>query len=455
MNKLLEVANEMQNYDEENIVYSVLNESNSSISLFSICFISFIGIIYLILGALSILQISAVETRTINIVESNGRRIRPYFLKIFTTSLVLRLFYIVSILVLCFDPLFMATMGIKRFELLRIYDHIVGTVLLTSYSIIMCLWSSILTKSEGNRILKSIQIPLIISMNVLMYVFSGLYLLIILKKEIIIKIEIIIYMFTGILYSLYSYFWLHLGFELVKQINKRHNVYSELGESLINKNTLNSGLLNIDNYNFNKNINDKSAGHIEISPKYNFNIYSETTSSSSPNLSSCRFFYNYIYKSTVIDLKGKIMLITLICPLSLIILSASYIIDGISLACNCIKSNAEDITINNNIYMSSYRLEFDSIYLLITEIVPSMAIIYGFWNNKTQYNNLRHQADENDTSNNNDNNTSGRNVNNKGVLKYTQFSFEKVFGYKDNKNNNSTSLNGIKTERYYYNVGKY
>ncbi|KAH8741810.1 hypothetical protein FG386_001384 [Cryptosporidium ryanae] len=451
MNKLIEVSDEIQSYnDQENIIYNIIDNSVNRISPFSISFISFIGIIYLILGTLSILQISTVELRTINIVESNGRKIRPYFLKIFTLSVVLRLFYIMLILLLCFDPLFTATIGINKFKLFKIYDYVIDTLFLTSYSIIVCLWSSILIKSEDNTLFNAIQIPLIIGINTLMYILCGIYLIIFLRKEIVIKIEMLIHIFTGVLYSFYSYLWLYLGLELVKQINKRRDMYSELSKSFINKNlTLNSSTLNIDNYNLNKNTSNKSAGILEIST--NFNMYSETTSSSSPNL-SCRFFYDYMYKSTIIDLRSKIMLITLICPLSLTILGISYIINGISLVYNFINNNSQD-TLSDNIYMSSYRLELDGIYLFLTEIIPSVSIIYGFWNSKNHHH--HHQLDENNALTDCSNNLEYRNVFSKSIIKYTQLSLEKLFGYKGNRSKNSDLLNGVKTERYYYNIGEY
>lgn len=343
-----------------------------------------LALIYSVLGALSVLQsLSALESSTCtNVFETNGTRTRPYFLSVFSLGVISRLLYIIVCLVINLAPNLMASELLNKLDILKVFDYLISVVFLTSYSIVIALWSSILTDSG------SFKCSMVTLLNVVMYATSGAMLAVTLFfSQWMPPIFSILRIFIGFLHLVCSYFWICYGSSLVGQIKRRQSMHRDMQKGLISKN---SGFVWNAGSNTNKSAaNYHQTGGIFSSPlefgilsndhvsivQFNQDPTALITTSSSSN-SSCSvlsglFIYNEAYNASINQLRRKIQILTIVCPISLFISSASSLSRGLGLV------HSDHSVLPNTVC--------NALYMLSVETVPSIALIYGFWSSKNSF----------------------------------------------------------------------
>ncbi|KAH8585264.1 uncharacterized protein ELE39_002197 [Cryptosporidium sp. chipmunk genotype I] len=347
---------------------------------------SFIGIllntllilIYFVLGALSVLQsLSALELNTTeNVFETNGTKIRPYFLSTLSIGIVSRLLYIIVYLMINLLPKFIENGLINKLNILRMFDYLINMVFLASYSIVIVLWNSILTDS------RSFEFTLVTLLNFALYFTGGGMVITLFFTQKLPALFNVLYIIMGLLQLLYSYFWVHYGSSLITQINRRQVMHKDLQRDLISKNlnfTWNTNS-NAINSGFNQQGGANwlqygmlNSGQVSIA-QFNQNSDANTanTASSSNNSNSSvlsgLFIYNKDYSSSINKLRFKIQVLTLSCPISLLISGLYYLLRGFGI----VNSNP-DILLNT---------VWIALYTFLAETIPSITLMYGFWSSK-------------------------------------------------------------------------
>ncbi|CUV05479.1 unnamed protein product [Cryptosporidium hominis] len=354
-------------------------------SFFGLLLNTLLVLIYFVLGALSVFQsLSALESNTTeNVFETNGIKIRPYFLSTFSIGIIFRLLYIIVYLAINLLPKFIENGLINKLNILRMFDYLINIVFLASYSIVIALWSSIFTHS------RSFEFTIITLLNFALYLTGGgiiiITLLITQKFPVLFNV---LYILMGLLHLLFSYFWVHYGSSLFTQINRRQAMHKDLQKDLISKNAnftwntnsnvINSGFNQVRGTNWLQYgmLNSGQVSIIQFNQDSSANTANTVNTASSSNNSNSStlsglFIYNKAYSSSINKLRFKIQVLTLVCPISLLISSLYYLLRGFGI----VNSNPE-ILLNT---------VWTALYTFFAETIPSIALIYGFWSSKNSF----------------------------------------------------------------------
>ncbi|OII72271.1 uncharacterized protein cubi_01604 [Cryptosporidium ubiquitum] len=342
-----------------------------------------LALIYFVLGALSVLQsLSALESNiSENVFETNGTKIRPYFLNAFSVGIISRLLYIIVYLVVNLIPKLISTGLLSKLNILRIFDYLINIIFVASYSIVITLWSSILTDS------RSFEFQTINLLNFALYITGGGILAItLLTTQKLPSVFNILYILMGLMQLLCSYFWVYFGSSLIINIKRRQAMHKDLQKDLISKNAnftwntnsnvntnaINSFFDQVGNNSWLQNgiLNNSQVSIIHFNQNSNAITASSSNNSNSSILSDL-FIYNKAYSSSINKLRFKIQVLTLVCPFSLLISSLYCLLKGFGI----VNSNSE-ILLNT---------VWTSLYTFLVETIPSIALIYGFWSSKNSF----------------------------------------------------------------------
>ncbi|KAJ1611458.1 transmembrane domain-containing protein [Cryptosporidium canis] len=337
-----------------------------------------LALIYLVIGTLSILQyLAALDSSACeNVFETNGTKVRPYFLNVFSIGIVSRLVYIIIFLVINLVPKLIVSELLNKLHILRVFDFLISMVFLASYSIVIALWSSTLTEAEDSKF------PTTTLLNIAMYIAgSGMLFVTILASRWASSITNLLYILFGLIHLTFSYLWIYKGHSLLSQIKKRQNMHLDLQRGLISKNACNIdsssnpdaavscvkqvGAAECPSYGI------LCSDRIPIAQQCQPSNVATTglTSSRSNNMPPFGLFmYNRVYFASIRQLKRKIKILILVCPASMLVSSLYWMLRGLRV----ISSNSS----------APINTTWNALYIFLVETIPAMALMYGFWSNK-------------------------------------------------------------------------
>ncbi|KAJ1615330.1 transmembrane domain-containing protein [Cryptosporidium canis] len=340
-----------------------------------------LALIYLVIGALSILQyLAALDSSACeNAFETNGTKVRPYFLNVFSIGIVSRLVYIIIFLVINLVPKLIVSELLNKLHILRVFDLLISMVFLASYSIVIALWSSTLTEAEDSKL------PTTTLLNTAMYIAgSGMLFVTILVSKWASSITNLLYILFGLIHLTFSYLWIYKGHSLLSQIKRRQNMHLDLQRGLISKNAClacnadssaspdaavspvkHLGATECPSYGILCNDQIPIAQQCQLSSMAVTGSISSRSSSMPP---FGLFMYNRVYYASISQLKRKIKILILVCPASMLVSSLYWMLRGFRV----IGSNSS-VPINTT---------WNALYIFLVETIPSIALMYGFWSNK-------------------------------------------------------------------------
>ncbi|KAF7458045.1 putative integral membrane protein [Cryptosporidium felis] len=311
--------------------------------------IIFLGLAYSLLSALSLLQsfyTSEVGSPR-SLLETNGTKIRPYFLSVFACGLILRLIYIIIYLVVSLEPKLVSCQSVGSLNIFKGFDYLIHTVFLISYSIVIVLWSSVFANFEDSN--KNTSFSAIMVLKTFIYSTVILFIASLIVYPGFPGLQSL-YILLGALYLGSSYFWVYFGIHLIDQISKRQHAAKKTCRFF------------------------QSCGTNSLEFRIPYIGKGQSGASDATTVSSANFhdsdfttllIYNRTYSSSVNKLKFKIKLLTLICPISLLLSGAFNLLRGFGIS---------------GFFHSNHGLT--AAYLIIVEITPSVTLLYGFWDKR-------------------------------------------------------------------------
>ncbi|EEA06153.1 uncharacterized protein CMU_019100 [Cryptosporidium muris RN66] len=341
---------------------ALLNPVNYSINI-GILSLCVLGLGYFALCTLAIIQaISTIQWNTITLFATSGTKTRPYFLNIFSAALLLRFIFIILQCILYFTPSINSNHLSIKISLLNFFNYLTSALFLSSYSVIIGLWSSVYIRSRYTTNIPIL--TLIILINIIIYILLSILLLIEYTNNSISYYRNNSNFFFGILYIIVSILWLYYGLCLINQLDKRQDLHINLQKNLLSKSyreELFTPSYIIDKYSNNNSSNNFSSQNSSSLIKFtgvDKMTYSNTL------IDGCVYV-----SSTMKDLKKKIKLLTYICPLCFFIIGLYYILGNFNI-------------INSIPFFISEPVWYTILYGF-TELLPCCIIMHGFWNRKS------------------------------------------------------------------------